>query len=223
MPPLGVLMLDTSFHRPPGDVGHPASWALPVLFATVPGAQARLTVSGGADALVDAFVAASDTLVARGAVGLITSCGFLVTLQEALATRCRVPVATSALLQVPMVRRCVRGRVGVITYDAAALTPVHLLAAGADADTPVVGLAASGPLRGVIEHDAPYDARALEQEAVAAARHLLTRHAGIDAIVLECTNLPPFSAAIRAATGLPVYDVLTLGHCFHAGLVAGRL
>ena len=148
MAPLGVLLLDTSFHRPPGDVGHRASWAFPVLFATVPGAQARLAVSGGADALVDAFVAAGDALAARGAVGLITSCGFLVTLQAVLATRCRVPVATSALLQVPLVQRCLRGRVGVITYDAAALTPAHLRAAGADADTPVVGLAASGALRG---------------------------------------------------------------------------
>ena len=75
----------------------------------------------------------------------------------------------------------------------------------------------------MIEREAHYDGRALEREAVAAARHLLATHDGIDAIVLECTNLPPFAAAIRAATGLPVYDALTLGHWFHAGLVAGRL
>lgn len=35
-------------------------------------------------------------------------------------------------------------------------------------------------------------------------------HPDIGAIVLECTDLPPFSAAIRRATGLPVFDIVTM-------------
>lgn len=215
-------MLDTAFPRPPGDVGHPQSWAFPVLMATIPGALARRVVGGGAAGMVDAFVAAGNALADQGAVGLITSCGFLATLQSVLAARCRVPVAASSLLQIPMVSLCRPGRVGVITYDAAALTAAHLLAAGADAATPVVGLPANGAFRAMIEGGAPYDATALEWEVLDAARRLLGENADISAIVLECTNLPPFAAAIRAMTGLPVYDVLTLGHWLHAGLVERR-
>jgi len=32
----------------------------------------------------------------------------------------------------------------------------------------------------------------------------------VRAIVLECTNLPPYADAVRDATGLPVHDITTL-------------
>jgi hypothetical protein len=217
---LGVLMLETAFARPPGDVGNPASWAIPVLFATIAGATARRVVAGGAADMVEAFVAAGDLLAAQGAVGLITSCGFLATLQPELAQRCRVPVATSSLLQIPLLQSCLRGRVGVITYDAAALTEAHFRAVGADPTTPVAGLPPDGAFHAMIERAGPYDAAVLAEEAVGLALGLQSRHTDLAAIVLECTNLPPFSKAIHVATGLPVFDVLSLGHWFHAGLIA---
>ena len=37
-----------------------------------------------------------------------------------------------------------------------------------------------------------------------------TRCPEIAAIVLECTNMPPYADAVRAATGLPVHDITTL-------------
>jgi len=51
-----------------------------------------------------------------------------------------------------------------------------------------------------------------------AGRALVARHADIGAIVLECTNMPPYAAALRQATGLPVYDIYSLISWFHAGL-----
>ena len=45
---------------------------------------------------------------------------------------------------------------------------------------------------------------------LAAAQRLRARHGYIDALVLECTNLPPYAPALRVATGLPVLDVVTL-------------
>ena len=35
-PFLGILMLDTRFPRPPGDIGHPASFSMPVRWRRVP-------------------------------------------------------------------------------------------------------------------------------------------------------------------------------------------
>ncbi len=57
-----------------------------------------------------------------------------------------------------------------------------------------------------------------EAEAVEAAERLLREHKDIGAIVCECTNFVPHSAAIHVATGLPVYDVVTLIDWFRAGL-----
>ena len=53
---------------------------------------------------------------------------------------------------------------------------------------------------------------------MAAARDLLARHPGIDTIVFECTNLPPYKKAVQDAVGLPVFDVLDLLKGFYAGL-----
>ena len=222
--PLGVLMLDTTFPRPPGDVGHPATWPFPVLFETIPKATSDVVVRGRVGEVLEATLAAARRLEERGAVGLITSCGFLAALQGELAAASPIPIATSALMQVPFVARCLppeRG-VGVITYDARALTPAHLAAVGADPATPVAGLPEHGEFRGMIEGGRPYQVEALRSELMGTARRLLEVQPSLGAIVLECTNLPPFAGSLQRALRLPVYDVVTLGSWFRAGLVPCR-
>lgn len=51
----------------------------------------------------------------------------------------------------------------------------------------------------------------MEKEVVDAALILVKKHSKVKAIVLECTNMPPFTHAVEQATGLRVWDVLTLG------------
>lgn len=220
--PLGILMLDTTFHRPVGDVGNAATWPFPVLYETVPGATARRVVVGAMDTTLEPFVAAASRLVARGAAGIITSCGFLATLQAPLAERLTVPVATSALLQLPFIARCLPhgAQVGVVTYDATALGPRHFAAVGADQATPVAGMPTDGALHRLIEHGGAYDAAAIETELLDTVTSLMNRTPWIRALLLECTNLPPFTSALRRTLGLPVFDVVTMGCWFHAGIAA---
>jgi len=40
-------------------------------------------------------------------------------------------------------------------------------------------------------------------------QQVIKKHPQIRAICLECTELPPYADAIRAACGLPVYDAIT--------------
>ena len=53
------------------------------------------------------------------------------------------------------------------------------------------------------------EAEAREQ-VLAAGQRLLAREPGLQALVLECTNLPPYAHALREATGLPVHDIVSL-------------
>merc|ERR1739848_610411 len=46
------------------------------------------------------------------------------------------------------------------------------------------------------------------------AKDLLKRQPTIRAILLECTELPPYSDALRQATGLPVWDAITCADFF---------
>jgi hypothetical protein len=206
---LGVLMLETRFPRPPGDAGNPASYAMPVQFAVVRGATPLRVVRAATDPdLLQPFVDAARSLVAQGARAITTSCGFLVGFQRALQDSVPVPVWSSGLLKLPEL-----ARPGVLTVDARSLGAAHLRAAGGREDTPIEGLAPGGTLQRTLLHDLPsLDVQRAEAEVVAAAKRLLDRHPEIDSLVLECTNMPPYAAAVQRGTGRPVHHLLTLVH-----------
>ena len=211
--PVGVLMLDTAFVRYPGDIGNPLSWRRPVLFETIAGATAARITRLTDNQFLEPFVNAGERLVERGAAAITTSCGFLALYQAELARRLPVPIATSALLHVPLLARVLPPErpPGVLTFAAESLTARHLAAVGAPVDTPFEGLEAGGIFRRAILGEAVADSfAAREREAVQAAQRLVTRHPAVGAIVLECTNLVPHAAQIQAATGRPVHDIMTL-------------
>jgi len=212
-PTLGVLMLDTRFPRPVGDIGHPRTFAFPVRHSIVRGASPRRVVVERDPKLVAPFVAAARDLEAEGVAAITTSCGFLALFQRELAASVRVPMWTSSLLLVAELEAALQPgeRVGVVTADAASLSADHLRAVGARADTPIEGLAVSSRFRATLLDDLEtLDEREAKQATVAAAERLVARRPDVRAIVLECTNLPPYADAVRDATGLPVHDITTL-------------
>ena len=50
----------------------------------------------------------------------------------------------------------------------------------------------------------------------------MAAHPEIGALVLECTNMIPYAADIRAATGLPVYTMASFVTWFQSGLAPAR-
>jgi hypothetical protein len=220
-PFLGLLMLDTRFPRVPGDVGHPATFDFPVRRVVVRGARARRVVQAADPGLLEPFVDAARALVAEGAAAVGTSCGFLVRYQAELQAALPVPAWTSSLLLVPALAATLPrpARVGIVTVDAQALGPVHLAAAGAAPDTPVEGLAPGCAFQRALLDDTPgFDPADARAATVQAAQNLLRRHPDVAAIVLECTNMPPYADAVRRATGRAVHDATTLLRERWAGL-----
>jgi Maleate cis-trans isomerase len=208
---IGVLMLDTPFRRLPGDIGNARTWNFPVQFRVVKGADPARVVHGEAKGLLQPFVDAALDMVAAGVRGITTSCGFLALLQREMAQALPVPVATSSLLQAPVIEAMLPAgrRVGILTFAAEALTERHLAAVGVRTDTPIEGLPPDSLFRSVYgAMGGESDIDRLEAEVVAAARRLVDGHPDVGAILCECTNLPPHAAAIAAATGLPVFDII---------------
>jgi Asp/Glu/hydantoin racemase len=220
--PLGILMLETGFVRIAGDMGNAATWPFPVLYKVVRGASAQRVVLDQAAGLLPDFIAAAQDLIAQGAEAITSSCGFLSLFQKELAQALAVPVATSALLQVPWVQACLPPgqRVGVITVSAAALSGAHLRAVGAPEDTPIVGVEGGVELFRVLitAEKQDLDIALAEQDVCNAGRLLLSRHPEVSAVVLECTNMPPYAAALQRELGVPVYDIYSMIRWFHAGL-----
>ncbi|NKC33314.1 aspartate/glutamate racemase family protein [Falsiroseomonas selenitidurans] len=220
--PLGILMLEARFPRIPGDMGNGETWPFPVLFRVVRGASPERVVLQGAPGLLPAFIEAARDLVDLGAEAITTNCGFLSLFQAELAAAVKVPVATSSLMQVPWVQALLPPgqRVGVVTVSRGSLTPAHLQAAGVPLDIPVQGTEDGKEFFRVLikGEKQDMDVALAEQDILQAGRALVARHPEVGAIVLECTNMPPYAAALQAELGLPVYDIYTLVSWFHGGL-----
>ncbi len=218
---LGILMLETRFPRIPGDMGNAATWPFPVLYKVVKGASPKRVVEDKAAGLRDAFLAAAKELVALGADGITTTCGFLSLYQRELAAHIGVPVATSSLMQAPFIERLLPPgkRVGIVTISAASLTAQHLEAAGADPATPFVGTDGGREFsRAIIGDEAVLDVAAAEQDILDAGQALVKQHPEVGAVLLECTNMAPYARAVREQLGLPVFDIYSFVTWFHAGL-----
>jgi hypothetical protein len=211
---VGVLMLDTQFPRIPGDMGNATTFPFPVRYHRVPGASPELVVRQGSRALLPAFIEGAKSLVRDGVQAITTNCGLLAKFQRELAASVAVPVFTSSLLLVPMVHRMLPpGKVvGVLSVDASALT----------ADDFTAGLETEREFtRVLLGNQLTLDVDAARREHIRVAQRLCAEHPAVGALVLECTNMPPYRGDIQAATGLAVFDIVHLVQMVHTALGHG--
>lgn len=218
---VGILMLETKWPRVPGDTGHAATWPFPVLYKVVKGATARVVVHEKGKGLGPAFLEAAAELVREGADGITTTGGFLSIFQQELAAHAGVPVASSSLLQIPLVQALLPPgrRVGVLTVQGQRLGPDHLAAANAPADTPIVGTENGKEFTRVLLGDElEMDYAQAERDVLEAGHTMCRRHPEVGALVLECHNMAPYSWRLQNELGIPDYDVYTFVKWFQSGL-----
>ena len=154
---------------------------------------------------------AAKSLEAEGVRAITSNCGFMAVYQEAVAATVDVPVFLSSLLQLDLVSRMVGAhrKVGVLTANSEGVTPELFAHVGfSDLDRLVIqGLEQFDHFREVILDEVGHMQPArFADEVVEGARQLQAGSPDIGAIVVECSDLPAYSAAIREATGLPVFD-----------------
>ncbi len=222
---LGILMLETQFPRIPGDIGNATTWPFPVQYRIVREATPDRVVRNDARLLTERFISAAKDLVASGCDGITTNCGFLAIVQDKISEAVQVPVATSSLMQVPMVQAMLPSdkRVGVLTISKETLTDDHLRAAGVPLDTPTVGTEGGEVFtRDVLGDALEIDFNACRKDMLEAAHQLVTENRDIGAIVLECTNMTPYAADVRKLTGVPVFSIYTFLQWFQQSLHPDR-
>ena len=223
---VGILMLDTQFPRIVGDMGNALTFDFPVRYHRISGASPDLVVRKSAWDLLPAFIEGARFLEREGVGVISTNCGFLSKFQKQMAAAVKVPVFTSSLMLVPLVHRMLAPRraVGILTVDASSLTPEHFAGAGIGPDVPTVVAGLEGEkefTRVLLDDLLTLDVEAAREEHVRAARRLVREHPEVGAIVLECTNMPPYRADVQRATGIPVFDIVTLVSVVHDALIHG--
>jgi glutamate racemase len=213
---LGIIMLDTQFPRPLGDVGHPETFGVSTHKDVFRGVWPAKVVTSAASLrqarMVPGFQGMVRNMQLRGVQVVTTSCGFLVLLQKELQSVVKIPVVTSSLLQLPALL-AQEPQVGVLTISASSLGAEHLRAAGVPKerlkDVLIEGVPAGTEFVSKILGNQPaLDLVQAEKEVVAAALALKARAPQLKTLVLECTNMPPYKAAIEAATGWQVRSLI---------------
>ena len=63
------------------------------------------------------------------------------------------------------------------------------------------------------------DSDQIQREVVQIAEQMVDKDPDIAAIVLECSDLPPYAAAVQAAVNRPVFDFITMIQYVHSTLV----
>jgi Asp/Glu/hydantoin racemase len=223
---IGILMVDNPFLRIPGDIGNATTYPFPVRIKTVEGIQVQDIVCEKPDTSVcQRFIEEAKTLEAEGVRAITAGCGYFSYFQDEIAEVVNVPVFTSSLIQVPLVAKMLgkNKQVGIICSNSKSLTTKHLRNAG-------IGESLSVPIAGFEEHwatvlQAEEPAERLnrfEKTLPKVAKDLISQNPKIGALVLECTNFPPGAAAVQEATGLPVFDIVTLTYMIHDVVVRKR-
>jgi len=217
---IGIIMLDTVFPRIPGDIGNPLTFPFPVRYQVVRGASPWRVVKEADVRLLRPFVEAARSLQNEGVKAIATSCGFLAIFQRELADAVRIPVFSSSLLQVPLARAmigCDR-KVGVLTASAESLTDRHFAGIGLrDIPMVVMGMEDAEEFTAAfIEGKSSLDPEKVRNEMIRAAERMALLHPDIGALVLECTNMPPYARAVQQVLNVPVFDVVTLVRYVHS-------
>jgi hypothetical protein len=218
---IGVLTLDEAAPFIPGSVGNASTYGFPVLFRAVAGLK-FVDVFNGAAGCEPLLIEAARDLEAQGVKGIAGSCGFMAWYQEAVADAVSVPVFLSSLIQLPLISASLgRGRgIGIIAADEHGITGDLLASLGMDDRTPirVRGMKNKPAFRHfLVDMGGSIDVDRVQAEVVEVASDLAAT-CKLGAILLECSELPPYAAAIQEATGLPTYDFITLIDYFYKGV-----
>jgi hypothetical protein len=223
---IGVLMLECNIPFVPGDVGNASTYNFPVQYRLVPGATGDAVIRRQDPALTPHFIEAAEQLVAQGVRAITGDCAYMGAYQRDVADAIDVPVFMSSLLQVPLVLRMLRSdqKLAVLvangeTVGDRLLEPVGIVAEARERCV-FRGLEDKEHFRSVfLEEVGEIEVGRVEEEMVQTAQEVLDADPSVGAYLFECSDMPPYSAAVQRATGLPVFDWIGFINYVHHAVV----
>jgi Asp/Glu/hydantoin racemase len=221
---IGILILDAAYPCVPGNVGNACTFNFPVRYKVVKNASIDRLLNQRDPALLQPFIDAARELQTEGVKAITGACGFMALFQRQVADSVDIPVFLSSLLQVRFIHPMLpNGRkIGIISANSSVLTPEHFAGVGITSDIPLVlaGMENQTEFRdAVLLEKGSLDSDQIQREVVDVAVEMVQKNPDIGAIILECSDLPPYAAAIQAAVNRPVFDFITMINYVHSALV----
>jgi len=209
---VGILCLRSTHPLLPGNVQHAQSFDAPVLYHIID-LDDPWPLMRGEPQIADMLSDGVEALARQGVRAVAGACGSFAYYQKRVSETAPVPVFLSILTQLPFLLQAVPrdARIAVIPAVGESMNARVYEQCGID-DPSRLHIA---PMRGrpafdaLLDRGVMADVEALRRETVDCAI-AAARAPGVRAILIQCSELPPFAADIQAATGLPVFDMTTL-------------
>lgn len=223
--PIGIVVLDLWYPYLPGNVANATSYDFPVHYKVLEGCTGPMILEAD-EALMDPIIEAGREFQQQGIRALVGACGYFANYQREVSAALDIPVFLSSLLQAPMIHRSLKPdqSVGILFADATAVTGHMLESCGVTEDIPVeyLGMEDQPGFQSILQCTGEIDYDEMEGDLVNRARELVRRFPHVGAILLECSDMPPFAWAIQQAVALPVFDFNSLINWVHYGMVQHR-
>jgi len=219
---IGILILDATYPCIPGNVGNASTFSFPVRYKVVKGASIERLIKLKDMTLLSSFIDAAVELQEEGVKAITGACGFMALFQREVSDAVDVPVFLSSLLQIPFIYQIKKQKIGIITADSKSLTPEHFISVGVNKEIPLLigGMEDQKEFReAILEEKGTLDSDLIESEVAGVAKKLITENPDIGALVLECSDLPPYAHAIQKEVNLPIFDFTTMIQYVHTALV----
>jgi aspartate/glutamate racemase len=222
--PIGVLCLEAYHAKVPGILRNASTFKFPVAYKVVKGATIERLINRQDPSLLTPFIEAVRELEEEGVRAITGSCGFMVLFQRELAEAVNIPVFISSLIQLPMVHLMLRRdqKVGILTARKDKLTKDHLRAVGAESlPVCIAGMDDQEEFSEtiILGRKREMDIDRLEEEVLSVVDKLAQENPGMGALVIECTDLPPFAHLIQQKVNIPIFDITTLTNMVYDAVV----
>jgi hypothetical protein len=210
---VGIIVIDACYPMIPGNVANATSFRFPVRYEILSGVTPA-EIMRADPGLESRVIEAGLALVRQGARAVCGACGSFANFQRAVADAIGVPTFLSVLLQIPMLLGSLPAsqKVGVIASSKAALND-SVLAQSGITDRHRIAVAELAPLdefQRMVRAEGALDVARLEREVLDLVEEFCARDPSIGALLLQCSDLPPFAAALQSAVRKPIVDMTSL-------------
>ena len=209
--PVGIITVDLPYPKLPGNVANATTFPFPVRYQKV-----RFEIESlfeGKKEIEEMIVNAAKALEAEGVRAIAGACGYFAHFQQVVAEAVNIPVYLSSLCQIPLITIGLKKdqKILILAASGKDLNQELFHKLGIQADNCLIqdigNLDSFAPIRW---SGTRLDNKKLTEDLVNLVESQLSAHPETGAVLLECSDLPPYAMSIQEATGIPVFDFNTM-------------
>lgn len=217
---VGIMYIENvNYPFLPGNVVNANTYDFPVRMLPVTGLTNDRLFNADPEIADDLIALARHMVDNEGVRAISSACGFFGNYHDKVASAVDVPVALSSLVQLPWTNSMLKPgqKIGILTASAASINEELFRACGiTNCDNVVIqGIDHTKEMTAVVDMRGSMDNGVANREILEAAWTLRSENEDLGAVLLECSDMPPYASEIQRITQLPVFDFITLIRYLH--------